>query len=164
MPFEFKSSFNKNCGDYPEINDSTHDTQDTGSNSSSDKRKQFILSASNSDLEEMVNDMKMDKLMRDLDFIAQPLAPKLSKSKKTVDCLFSQLQSLKEQQDNDEEMMDEEKRRRKNKEQVQILINEYIKNPNWTRAFMKDLAKRVGLKSSQVYKWNWDQKKKEADE
>jgi hypothetical protein len=55
----------------------------------------------------------------------------------------------------------EEQRRRKNKEQVKILQNEYTKNNNWTRAFMKDLAKKVGLKASQVYKWNWDQKKKE---
>jgi len=28
---------------------------------------------------------------------------------------------------------------------------------------MKELAKKVGLKTSQVYKWNWDQKKKEQD-
>lgn len=35
-------------------------------------------------------------------------------------------------------------------------MNEYIKNPNWNRAFMKELAKKTGLKSSQVYKWNWD--------
>jgi len=59
---------------------------------------------------------------------------------------------------------DEEKRRRKNKEQVQQLQKEYVKNTNWTRAFMKELAKMTGLKASQVYKWNWDQKKKEANE
>jgi hypothetical protein len=29
---------------------------------------------------------------------------------------------------------------------------------------MLEVAKRTGLKPSQVYKWNWDQKKKEADE
>lgn len=29
---------------------------------------------------------------------------------------------------------------------------------------MKDLAKRTGLKPSQVYKWHWDQKKKEIEE
>lgn len=28
---------------------------------------------------------------------------------------------------------------------------------------MKELGKKVGLKTSQVYKWNWDQKKKEQD-
>ena len=29
---------------------------------------------------------------------------------------------------------------------------------------MKDLAKKTGLKASQVYKWHWDQKKKEVEE
>lgn len=29
---------------------------------------------------------------------------------------------------------------------------------------MKDLAKKIGLKASQVYKWNWDQKKKEMED
>jgi len=29
---------------------------------------------------------------------------------------------------------------------------------------MKELAKKTGLKTSQVYKWNWDQKKKEQDD
>lgn len=53
-------------------------------------------------------------------------------------------------------MSEEEKRRRKNKEQVKVLAVEYDKNPKWTRPFMKELAKRTGLKPSQVYKWNWD--------
>lgn len=29
---------------------------------------------------------------------------------------------------------------------------------------MKELAKKTGLKASQVYKWNWDQKKKVIEE
>jgi hypothetical protein len=44
------------------------------------------------------------------------------------------------------------------------LQNEYTKTQNWSRAFIKELSKKTGLKPSQVYKWNWDQKKKEADE
>jgi len=43
---------------------------------------------------------------------------------------------------------EEEKRKRKNKEQVQYLLNEYTKNNNWTREFMKELAKITGLKAS----------------
>jgi len=51
--------------------------------------------------------------------------------------------------DNDESASsEEERRRRKNKEQVKVLQNEYSKNNNWTRAFMKDLAKKTGLKTS----------------
>lgn len=71
---------------------------------------------------------------------------------------------MKMEDSSDRQISDEEKRRRKNKEQVEILQNEYVRTANWTRGFMKELAKRTGLKSSQVYKWNWDQKKKEADE
>jgi hypothetical protein len=51
---------------------------------------------------------------------------------------------------------DDKKRRRKNRDQVKILQNEYSKNNNWTRSFMKELAQKIGLKPSQVYKWNWD--------
>ena len=29
---------------------------------------------------------------------------------------------------------------------------------------MKDLAKKLGLKASQVYKWNWDQQKKQKED
>ena len=47
---------------------------------------------------------------------------------------------------------------------MKVLKNEYAKNNNWDRPFMKELAKRTGLKTSQVYKWNWDQKKKEVEE
>jgi len=43
---------------------------------------------------------------------------------------------------------EEEQRRRKNKEQVAILLNEYVKNPNWDRDYMKQLAKATGLKAS----------------
>jgi hypothetical protein len=53
---------------------------------------------------------------------------------------------------------------RKNMDQVKILQNEYIKNPDWTRCFMKQLSEKVGLKASQVYKWNWDKKKKEIED
>ena len=45
-----------------------------------------------------------------------------------------------------------------------MLQNEYAKNPSWSRAYMKELAKKTGLKPSQVYKWNWDQKKKEIED
>jgi len=63
-----------------EQEESTHDSLTT--NSCSEKRSQFTLSPSNSDLEDIVNDAKLEKLMQDLDFIDQPLAPKrIRKSK-----------------------------------------------------------------------------------
>ena len=62
------------------------------------------------------------------------------------------------------ETEEEENKRRKNKQQVKILQNEYAKSTKWTRPFMRELSKRTGLKASQVYKWHWDQKKKEIEE
>lgn len=35
-----------------------------------------------------------------------------------------------------------------------------MKNPNWDKQTINRLSKIVGLKVSQIYKWNWDQQKK----
>jgi len=103
--------------------------------------------------------------MQDLESIDLPLSQKRLRTKKSSKMLPSELDDMRmEDSSADKNISEEEKRRRKNKEQVQILQNEYLRTANWTRAFMKDLAKRTGLTPSQVYKWNWDQKKKEADE
>jgi Homeodomain len=52
-------------------------------------------------------------------------------------------------------------RKKKTKEQTKLLENEYLKNPNWTRAYMKVLTTKIGLSQGQIYKWHWDQKKRE---
>eukprot|EP00345_Euplotes_harpa_P019062 CAMPEP_0168334766 /NCGR_PEP_ID=MMETSP0213-20121227/10489_1 /TAXON_ID=151035 /ORGANISM="Euplotes harpa, Strain FSP1.4" /LENGTH=277 /DNA_ID=CAMNT_0008339525 /DNA_START=33 /DNA_END=869 /DNA_ORIENTATION=- len=51
-------------------------------------------------------------------------------------------------------------KRRKNKNQVKMLEAELEANPHWTNEDMIKIAKKTGLSKSQVYKWNWDQKKK----
>lgn len=113
-------------------------------------------------------DEKLDKLMKDLDFIDQPLAPKRLRAKKSDKNLklltVTTQNSFSNEHSSSTNDSDEEKRRRKNKDQVKILQSEYAKNPNWDRPFMKELAKKTGLKPSQVYKWNWDQKKKEIED
>lgn len=53
------------------------------------------------------------------------------------------------------------KRKRKSKEQIEQLMVEYERNPSWTKDDMKNLASEIGMSLSQVYKWQWDQKKKE---
>ena len=53
------------------------------------------------------------------------------------------------------------KRKRKSKEQLDQLMVEYRRNPSWTKEDMKILAAQLGMSLSQVYKWQWDQKKKE---
>mmetsp|Transcript_24927 Transcript_24927/g.27583 ORF Transcript_24927/g.27583 Transcript_24927/m.27583 type:complete len:170 (-) Transcript_24927:23-532(-) len=51
-------------------------------------------------------------------------------------------------------------KRRKSKGQVKMLEVELEANPHWTNDDMIKIAKKTGLTKSQVYKWNWDQKKK----
>jgi len=55
-----------------------------------------------------------------------------------------------------------EKRRRlrKNREQSKYLEKEFSKDPNWTKPTITRLAKELRLKESQIYKWNWDTRKK----
>lgn len=55
---------------------------------------------------------------------------------------------------------DSQNKRRKSKNQVKMLEAELEANPHWTNEDMEKIAKKTGLSKSQVYKWNWDQKKK----
>ena len=52
------------------------------------------------------------------------------------------------------------KRKRKNKAQIKKLEEEFQKNPHWTNEDVDKISKDLKLDKSQVYKWNWDQKKK----
>ena len=60
------------------------------------------------------------------------------------------------------QMLSVNKRKRKTKNQIQLLDLEYSQNPNWTKEFMKSLAKRLNMSTSSIYKWHWDQKHKNA--
>lgn len=52
------------------------------------------------------------------------------------------------------------KRKRKNKDQIKKLEEEFAKNPHWSNEDVDKISDRLNLDRSQVYKWNWDQKKK----
>ena len=56
-----------------------------------------------------------------------------------------------------------QKRLRKNGEQNKILMGEFKKNPIWQKAKIVELQQRLGLKQSQIYKWNWDMQRKLAE-
>ena len=56
------------------------------------------------------------------------------------------------------------KRNRKNPNQMQYLMQEYSKDPNWTKETCCRVSKATGLTESQVYKWGWDQKNKKAED
>jgi hypothetical protein len=148
MPFDMRKSILNNCDQ--------------------DDNCDEVTKSTNSPSSPVNSEDKFDKLLRDLDFIDQPLAPKRLRAKKSDKCLKLLTISNQTSESNENSCStnetDEEKRRRKNKDQVKILQNEYLKNPAWDRAYMKELAKKTGLKPSQVYKWNWDQKKKEIED
>jgi len=52
------------------------------------------------------------------------------------------------------------KRFRKNKNQFAQLQVMYDKDSNWDKSSIKKISKELGLKESQIYKWNWDMRKK----
>ena len=54
------------------------------------------------------------------------------------------------------------KRVRKTKEQVSELKKLYEKTQDWEKEDVLELASRTMLSSAQVYKWYWDQQKKEG--
>jgi len=39
-------------------------------------------------------------------------------------------------------------------------MGEFKKNPIWQKAKIVELQQRLGLKQSQIYKWNWDMQRK----
>lgn len=53
-----------------------------------------------------------------------------------------------------------QKRLRKNDEQNKILYVEFQKNATWNKAKIVQLQEQLGLKQSQIYKWNWDMQRK----
>ena len=57
-------------------------------------------------------------------------------------------------------LTDKEKRELK-RQQLIMLMNEYTKNKVWSKSYIKELSKQIGLSSTQIYKWNWDQRKKD---
>jgi len=88
----------------------------------------------------------MEKLMKDLEFLDQPLAPKRIKKinknesevqKQEFDVCVEENENMQQESEVVLTISEEEQRRRKNKEQVAILLNEYVKNPNWDRDYMK---------------------------
>lgn len=52
------------------------------------------------------------------------------------------------------------RRSRKNSDQVKVLIEEFNKNPHWSKEKVLSLSEFTGLSEVQVYKWSWDYRKK----
>ena len=45
---------------------------------------------------------------------------------------------------------------RKDEGQIQLLIQEFKRCPDWTKEQVTELSEASGLTESQVYKWAWD--------
>ncbi len=67
---------------------------------------------------------------------------------------------LKKSKDDNASTRDIKRRQRKNKDQLGVLENEFKKNTEWQRDFIRNISKKLGLRECQVYKWHWDQRKK----
>ena len=52
------------------------------------------------------------------------------------------------------------KRLRKNNEQLLLLNKFYMENKNWSKKQIKQISESIGLKENKIYKWLWDQKKR----
>ena len=45
---------------------------------------------------------------------------------------------------------------------VAVTDEEFKKNPDWSRDYIRRISEKLGLRECQVYKWHWDQRKKEG--
>ena len=52
------------------------------------------------------------------------------------------------------------RRNRKNRDQIKVLLKEFEESSQWDKDFIQELSKKTGLSEAQIYKWNWDYKKK----
>jgi NADH:ubiquinone oxidoreductase subunit E len=50
------------------------------------------------------------------------------------------------------------RRKRKSYDQLNLLMEIYEQNPEWTKEIMQEVSQKTGLSEAQVYKWGWDQK------
>ena len=61
-------------------------------------------------------------------------------------------------EDNDDDGL--KKRKRKSSGQIKVLKAELDRQSNWSKEKIVEMSELTGLSQSQVYKWWWDQKKK----
>ena len=50
--------------------------------------------------------------------------------------------------------------RKKSKKQIEILESHFNMDEDWSLQLVEDLAKELNLEKDQVYKWNWDKRKR----
>jgi hypothetical protein len=43
---------------------------------------------------------------------------------------------------------------------MEMLAEEFVKDPDWTKERLYELSVLTGLSEGQIYKWGWDQRRK----
>ena len=43
---------------------------------------------------------------------------------------------------------------------MDLLAEEFVKNPDWSKERLLELSHITGLSEAQIYKWGWDQRRK----
>lgn len=85
MPFDMEKSSILLSTCYEDSNYESQEASKSRTQSPTDKKREFFtVEFSNSDQEDCENDLKMEKLMQDLDFIDLPLSSKRIKKSKTT--------------------------------------------------------------------------------
>lgn len=88
-------------------------------------------------------------MFKNLEYIDQPLVSKRSSKRRSMVSSSNFSEDIKNESSMEFSLqMEEEQKKRKNRDQIEVLKSEYAKNPNWTRPYVKDLSKRLGLKTS----------------
>ena len=47
---------------------------------------------------------------------------------------------------------------------IQVLLQEFDQNPNWSQEKINELAERLNVTQVKVYKWNWDKRNRMRNE
>ena len=49
-------------------------------------------------------------------------------------------------------------------EAIQVLLQEFDQNPNWSQEKINELAESLNVTQVKVYKWNWDKRNRMRNE
>lgn len=64
---------------------------------------------------------------------------------------------------NDDRSREIKRRKRKSRGQMDMLVEEFALDPEWSKERLLELSMKTGLSEAQIYKWGWDQRKKDEN-
>lgn len=66
--------------------------------------------------------------------------------------------------ENDDRSIEIKRRKRKSRGQMDMLVEEFALDPEWSKERLLELSMKTGLSEAQIYKWGWDQRNKKDDD